>query len=143
MKKIRYYLIFCTLALLILLYAFRREKVNPEKNVAHSKLLTVAECILMSADPENENRSFIVKGIYKGKEQIEGQSLIILQPENPGVDSGKLYCFIRPEQAVVSRHLQKGTELVVSGKFRPGKDRAELQEVTILTENRTEEASTY
>lgn len=143
MKNIRYYLIICTLALLVFLFAFRREKANPEKNTSHSKLLTVPECIRFCADPQNENRNFTVKGIYENGEQKDGHALIVLQSENPGVDSGKLYCFIRPEQAVVSRHLQKGTELVVSGKFRPGKDRAELQEVTILTENRTEEASTY
>ncbi len=143
MKKIRYYLIFCTLALLILLYAFRREKVNPEKNVAHSKLLTVAECILMSADPENENRSFIVKGIYKGKEQIEGQSLIILQPENPGSDSGKLYCIIRAEQKGACQLIKKGNELVVSGKLRPGKGHPVLQDATIVSENTTDETGTY
>jgi hypothetical protein len=143
MKKIRHYLIFCTLTLLILLYAFRREKVTTEKKASYSKLLTIAECISMSTDPENGNRSFTVKGIYKGREQKEGQSLIILQPENPGADSVKLYCIIRAEQNGACQLIKKGNELVVSGKLRPGKGQPVLQDVTIVSENITEEAVTY
>lgn len=143
MKKIRYYFILGTLALMVLLYAFRREKAKPEKNAVYSKLLTVAECIHLCADPENENRSFTVRGIYEGKEQKEGQSLIILQPGTTGADSGKLYCIIRAEQAGACQLIKKGNELVVSGKLRPGKGQPVLQDVTIVSENITEEAGTY
>jgi hypothetical protein len=142
MKKIRYYFIIGSLALLILLYAFRREKANP-KNATYSKLLTVTECIHLCADQENENRSFTVRGIYKGKEQKDGQSLIILQPGTSGADSGKLYCIIRAEQAGACQLIKKGNELVVSGKLRPGKGRPVLQDVTIVSENINEEAATY
>ncbi len=143
MKKIRYYFIFGSLALLILLYAFRRQKTNPEKKAAYSKLLTVSECIHLCADPENENRTFTVRGIYEGKEQKEGQSLLILQPGTSGADSGKLYCIIRPEQAGACQQIKKGNELVVSGKLRPGKGQPVLQDVTIVSENIIEEAVTY
>lgn len=135
MKKIRYYLIFSAMALLLLLYAFRKERTSAQKKISQSKLLTVAECIRMSADPGNESLNFTVKGIYTGSELKEGQSLIILQSENPGADSAQLYCMIRPEQTTACRQLQKGNELVVSGKLQSGTGRPVLQEAIVISEN--------
>lgn len=143
MKKIRYYLIFSALALLILLFAFRREKSSSKKNPSQSKLLSVAECIRLSADPGNAQLNFTVRGIYTGSEQKEGQSLIILQSDTPGTDTSQLYCIIRPEQAKACQQLHMGNELVVSGKLQSGKGRPSLQDVTVVSENIIDEAGTY
>lgn len=135
MKKIRYYLIFSATALLLLLYAFRKERTNAQKNPSHSKLMTVAECIRLSDDPGNRTLNFTVKGIYTGSEQKEGQTLLILQSDTPATDTARLYCMIRPEQTSAFRLLKQGNELVVSGKLKTGNGRPVLQGVTIISEN--------
>lgn len=135
MKKIRYYLITCIFLVLILLYAFRSRRAGQSESSVHTKLLTVPELNKLLAQSGNAGNIYTVKGILHGRERVGAVEFLILQSENTGLDSTRLYCEIRPEQEKAGRLLRPGNELVISGKMGSGNGKLLLAQATVISEN--------